>query len=271
MDSNWISNIIKSLSLALVVLLLGSGPPDYSKLRSIAVKANFLTTDNLRNVYLVNDKNQLLKYDPDGQLIYTYNSKKYGAIGFVDARNPFKLRISYPEFSTIVTLDNQLAETAVINFMELGIPRFGPICTSSDNRIWIFDEQELKLKKIDQNLNVILESDPFFSIFDAEDIHPNFMVERNNWLFINEPDIGILVFDIYGTYAKTIHIKGLSQFQVRNDQLIYFQDGVCHSYHLKTLQKTKVLLPPAQGLKAIRFEKDRLFLLSENHLDLYAY
>ncbi len=271
MDKNWNSNIIKSLSLWLLILLLGSGSPEYSKLGSIKVKAHFLTTDNLRNAYLVNNQNQLLKYSPEGQLLFTYNSKRYGTIGFVDARNPFKLRLSYPEFATIVTLDKLLAETHIMNLLELGIPRLGPICTSSDNQIWIYDEQELKLKKIDQFLNVILESDPLFTILSAEDIHPNFMVERNNWVYMNEPNIGILVFDIFGTYAKTLPIKGLSQFQVRQDQLIYFQDGVCHFYHLKTLQQGHIPLPDVEGLKSISVEKDRLFLLSENHLDLYAY
>ena len=90
-------------------------------------------------------------------------------------------------------------------------------------------------------------------------------------LFVNEPDIGILVFDIFGTYIKTLLIKGLSQFQVHQDQLIYFKDGICHSYHLKTLQEGQILLPDVQGIKAISIEKERLFLLRENHLDLYAY
>ena len=155
--------------------------------------------------------------------------------------------------------------------MELGIPRLGPMCTSADSRLWIYDEQELKLKKVDQSLNVILESDPLFTILNSDDIRPNFMIERNNWLYVNEPGIGILVFDFFGTYAKTLPIKGLTQFQIHQNQLIYYLDGGCYYYDLKTLQEGYIPLPEAKDVKAISLEKDRLFLLRENRLDLYAY
>ena len=59
-------------------------------------------------------------------------------------------------------------------------------------------------------------------------IKPNFLIEQNGFLYLNCPDLGIQVFDIFGTYVKTMGIKGLNQFQMSNEYLYYQNDIRVH-------------------------------------------
>ena len=82
------------------------------------------------------------------------------------------------------------------------------------------------------------------------------------------PEKGILVFDIYGTYNKTIPVTKLHHFQISNDLIIYFKDGKLNSYNMKTLEEGKISFPESQPLDA-RTEKEKLYLLKEKSLDIY--
>ncbi len=262
--------IIKRISFLSVFLLLAFTGPKYVKLISIPSQSRFITTDNLRNVYLIGKDNTLIMYDHSGWPLFTYEEKRYGQMTLVDARNPFKILVLCPDFSTIITLDNTLSPTTTINLLDLGITSITTVCRSVDDKVWIYDEQDLKIKKIDDHLQVMLESDELFKIISDKVIHPNFMMERNNWLYINDPENGILVFDIYASYYKTIPIKGLVSFQIIDDYLIYYKDGALMSYHTKTLEENIIQIPVVDDFMHIRIEKDRLYLLSKNQLDLYS-
>ena len=99
-------------------------------------------------------------------------------------------------------------------------------------------------------------------------VNPDFMIEQNNKLFLNDSTKGIYVFDVYGTYNKTISIKGLTHFQINNDELIYFKGGKMKSYNLKTLEEAEINLPTSDILDA-RTEKEKLYLLTQKSLDIY--
>ena len=69
----------------------------FSLVKTISIKTDFITTDNLGNCYAVRG-NILEKYDYKGTLLKTYSNKQYGKISFVDATNPLKLLVFYNGF-----------------------------------------------------------------------------------------------------------------------------------------------------------------------------
>lgn len=241
-------------------------------LSTVATRGTYLTTDYLQNAYLVtSSQNTLEKIDSLGNLLYTYNQNLYGKLKFADATNPLKIVLAYPEYGTVVMLDNTLSEIGVVSLRKIGILSFSVVCFSSrDNNIWVFDDQDYKLKKVDKNSNIILESSDMFSLI-GEAIHPVYMQEQDQFLYLTDPKIGIIIFDVYGTYYQTLPFKDIKKFQVRSNQIFYQEHGHLHSYHLKTLQQTDLPLPDSSEVKDIRIEQNRLYLLSENALNIYRY
>ncbi len=238
---------------------------------SIKVDATFLTTDYLQNSYYITADNSLAKIDSAGTLLFTYNQNQYGRLQFIDATNPLKILLSYPDYGTVIIVDNTLSEIGKISLRQNGILSYSAVCFSPvDNNIWIFDEQDFKLKKYDRNNNTVIESSDMFSLI-GKAIHPVCMQEDNQYLYLTDPMEGIVVFDIYGTYYQTLPFRGIRKFQVKNDQLFYQHENALRSYHLKTLEEKDIQLPDSTDIIDVRIEKNRLYLLTKSRLDIYKY
>lgn len=242
--------------------------PTFSLIKSIPVNASFFTTDNLGQFYFVVD-DELSKYSDEGIFINTYSDKILGNISFVDAANPLRLLLFYLDFVQIVFLDNALSILGGSILLEqMGFEQTILTCTSNDNGIWLYDTQDFQLIRLDQNLKTTHNSGPINQLLGIE-ILPNCLIEYNNFVYLNDPERGILVFDIYGTYYKTIPLKGLISFQIIGDNLFYFSNNTLNSHHLKTLEASTIGLPDT-GIVSVRIEKQKLFLLKENSLDIYS-
>ena len=203
-------------------------------------------------------------------MVASYSEKKYGQIKFIDCSNPLKLLVFYDDFSYVIILDNTLSFQGKYELEKLGIDRTNAICLATDNNLWVYDERTYKLKKINNTMNTAQESEDLSMVVDVN-LKPIFILERDNWLYMNDTAIGILVFDNYGTYYKTIPLKNVKHYQVLGNNLIYYNNSSLISYHLKTLEVNTIALPDTIGLKTVRIEKDRLYLLKKTRLDLYAF
>ena len=90
------------------------------------------------------------------------------------------------------------------------------------------------------------------------DLRPDFMMEYNSYLYLNCPDIGIYVFDMYGTFHRIISLKGLHSFQVNENIIYYHKNGRFYSYDTKAFEE-KWMEYNAPVLN-VRIAKDRLFV-----------
>lgn len=244
---------------------------DYKFISSFPCESRVFSTDRLSNAYVVKSKNKLVKIQPSGESTYNFELLKYGKIGQLDCSNTLNLLVFFPDYVSIVILDNTLSVQSELSLYNIGINQVSTMCLAYDNNIWVYDQVLLKLLKISQSMKIVAESEDFSSIFPYE-VHPNFMLEQDNQIFLNDPEIGILVFDFYGTYKKTIPIKGLESFQYIKKQILYFKEQRFYSYDLATLKSREIPLPAyPEDLKNVRMEKERLYLLRKEKLDIYSF
>ena len=249
---------VRKLSLLLLLILVCWKAQAQSVLPIGAVKDefSFFTTDNLGNIYTVR-KHELKKFKPDGSLWLRFSDISLGDISFVDATNPMKILVFYKDFSRIQFVDNMLAERSpVIQLQQLGFDQSVVSCTSYDNGFWLFDQLNFELVRFNQDLIQTQDVKNLNQILGYE-FTPNFLTEHNNWLYMNIPDKGILVFDIFGTYFKTIPLLGLTEFQVYNDLVYFLMNGKPNVYNMKTLQTFSLDLP--DSISKFRIEKEKIF------------
>src|SRR5436190_13567133 len=75
---------------------------DYKLLNSIPFQGvTFFTSDNLGQAYVVVE-NQLLQFDSNGKPVANYSEKNLGNLRFVDASNPMKILLFYPDFARVI-------------------------------------------------------------------------------------------------------------------------------------------------------------------------
>ena len=239
----------------------------YSLATEVAVKADYLTSDNLGNAYIIKG-NEIFKYLHNGKLFNRFSNLMLGNITSVDATNPLKLLLFYRDFSKIQILDNQLSENrGVIYLQDLGLEQSTLACTSFDNGFWVYDQISFSLIRFNQAFDKTQEARNINQNIGYEP-QPNFLHESGDWVYLNNPETGVLVFDIFGTYFKTIPLKGLKDFQIAGDNLLYFNDGKLQSYNLKTLQQAEVEIP-ADEIQMLRVEKEKLMILTKESLKVY--
>jgi hypothetical protein len=269
----WRSGILRLISITLLVLTAGAfTAQEFTLIKSLNnIPGQAVYSDKFGCAYVVTEKNTLTKFCPDSSKPRNYNVLRYGKISSVDVSNALKILVFYKDFATIAVLDNTLSEQSIINLRKLNILQVGAVCLALDNNIWIYDELEYRLKKLNSENNIIMKSEDFTIMF-PESSRPDFMLEVENQLFVNDPENGIRVFDNFGTYSKTIPLKGLHKFEVVKDQIIYFQDGKLQSFHLKTLENKTIPLPPSEtALRDVNIQEGILMCLTENQLNLWAY
>ncbi|HWB64421.1 MAG TPA: hypothetical protein VG603_12975 [Chitinophagales bacterium] len=260
---------LTAISVIAWALACMSFATSFTFLGSYPVKAGFVTVDNFSNFYTIGDT-KLFKYTPDGQFLYPYEEVKYGKIGMIDVTNPMKILVFYPDVMTVVTLDKFLSPLTTYNFLNLGYQSITAVASSIDGRLWFYDNTDLKLKKIDETGTIFQESQPLNLMVDAVP-NPNFMLEKDQLVYVNDPNIGIMVFDIYGAYIKTIPIKGLTKFQVFQQQVIYFEAGKLNAYSMVTLGLKSLTLPDSTDVVMAAILKDRLAILKSDKVDFYKY
>ena len=80
-----------------------------------------------------------------------------------------------------------------------------------------------------------------------------------------------MVFDVFGSFGKTVPIKGLKKFQVFQDQIIYYDSAMLNSYNLITLDLKSLSLPDTTDVIMASLQKDRLAVLKKDRVNFYKY
>ncbi len=265
--------IIKILSISVLFFLQGnSGQTGFTLLKNINNTGNFITVDDLGNLFLVNGE-RLIKFDVNGRLLYSYSNLYNGNISFVDVRDPFKIMLYYKDFAQIIFLDNFLSKSTDPVILEsLGLELATLACSSYNNGFWVYLPQSFELVRVGQDM-VISHKTGDISRTTNNEIDPNYLLEKDNMLYLNDPDIGILIFDKYGAYYKTIPMKNLEYFQVEGNNIISNSDINIRIYNLKSSEEALNQLPeddPVCVNLKYSFNPKRLFLLNENGINIYS-
>ena len=244
---------------------------DFYLVKSISTKADFFTTDNLGNFNLITG-DVVDKYDKDGKLIKTYSNKSLGKIHSLDAGNPMKIVLFYKETAQIIFLDNNLSliSSASSSLEKIGFGNASLVCGSYNDNVWIYDASKHEIKRFGfsehNDLNIVYSGD-INQMINIK-LNPNFIIENNNRIFLNNPETGILVFDIFGTYNKTIPIKNLNNFQPTEDKIYYVKNKYLKTYDIKTMAEDSILLPDTSAISA-RIEKNRMYLQTPEAIKIF--
>jgi hypothetical protein len=228
--------------------------------------------DNLNNIFTLNQDNQLKKLDRNGDSVAVFNDvRKYGELYSLDVSNPLKLMLYYRDFATILTLDRFLNVLNTIDLRQSNILQARAVAQSYDNDYWVFDEVESKLKKIDDNGVVLLETPDFRQLFNDSFV-PVKIIDEAGLLYLYDESKGWLVFDYYGAFKQAIQLPGWKDVQVNGKILSGRTDNIIHYYN-PALITTKDVVLDVNGepvIKCIRSSVN-IYLLHKTNLAFYSF
>lgn len=230
------------------------------------------TVDNLGNLYLVNNTGQIKKVSPSGDSIAVFNNvRQYGKIGLMDVSNPLKLLLYFRDFGTIVVLDRFLNTRNTIDLRTQQLFQVSAIGQSYDNNIWVFDELESKLKRIDEDGRVLDESNDFRLMLESAPA-PQFIVDQNRVVFLYDSAKGVYMFDYFMAFKNRIQLKGWTDFTVINGVMYGRDVNMLYRYEPGTLNLQQYPIPAAMhDAQKIKITPGYLYVLRNNRLDIFSY
>ncbi len=231
---------------------------------------SYFNIDNLDNIYLVSNNNQLKKLNGKGDSVGIFNDvRKYGKLFSIDVTNPLKLLLYYQNFATIAVLDRFLNIRNIINLRKQNIFNVKAIANSYDNNIWVFDEGDAKLKKIDDNGEVLTATVDFRQLFDSLP-SPNQLFDQNGFVYLYDPAKGFFIFDIYGALKNKIPFRNWKNVELIGKDLYGFTDTVLYRYQPGTLDLKEYALPEIfKNALQIKAANGKIFLLNKDGLLQY--
>jgi hypothetical protein len=228
------------------------------------------STDVLGNLFLLDKEGRLKKVNPRGDSVAVFNDvRRFGKVHSIDASNPLKVLLFYRDFGTIVTLDRLLQVRNIIDLRKLNFLQVKVIGQSFDNGIWVYDEQEARLKRIQDN-GSISEQTGDFRLQLEEAPSPAYISDQERLVYLYDTLRGLLVFDYYGTLKNKLPFTGWDDFQVIENNIIGRKGVTLERYQLNTLQLKELALPAIlTGVTKMRIVGNRLYCLRQGNLYIY--
>ena len=240
-------------------------------LKKIEYPISSFTVDNLGELYIINTDNQLKKYDEKGDSIGVFNQvTTYGNLSYVEAQNPWKSILFYKNYSTIVLLDKYLNVISDINLRNQDIFQVNAVTTSYDNNIWLYDEQDNKLKKIDDSGNEIFETIDFRLLFDSVP-SPQKIIDNDGFVYLYDPEKGLYIFDYYGSFKSKLPFLHWTDITIIDKQVYGFDKEFLYRYESPFPDVKKFnLSSELQDNNSIKVNNHRIYVLKNQQLKIYS-
>ena len=259
------------LSLALTSIY-GQSDSSFKLIKRVSGDIAAFTIDNLDNLYLLSSTNQIKKLNANGDSVGIYNAvRKFGQATLIDVSNPLKVLVYYRDFATIVMLDRFLNQINSIDLRKQNILQVRAIGQSYDNKIWVYDELESKLKKIDDDGSVLQETPDFRQLFETAP-SPQKIFDQDKYVYLYDSAQAVFVFDYYGALKNKIPIPGWKNFKVTGKYIFGSQNNRLLRYDIRTLRLDEWNMPgELYKSKAFNFSSFRLYALRDNSIEIYLF
>lgn len=228
--------------------------------------------DNLGNVYLVSSTGQIKKLNNRGDSVGVFSGiRNWGKLQSIDVTNPLRPLLFYKDFSTVVILDRLLTNRSSIDLRRHNILQPAAIGLSYDNNIWVFDQYDNKLKKIDEAGKTLLETADFRQLFN-QTLAPQKIINDNGLVYLADSAQGIFVFDNYGSFKRKIQLKNWSTVDVWDGKVIRLGNNGVIVYNPVTFAEQAQTFPASFAPYLHAFtNRNQLITISPDTLRIYRF
>jgi len=257
------------LCLLVAVSLTAQSPDTLTLLQTLPVSANFATTDNLGNVYVLGTDNALQKFNAAGTRLTRYSNNRLGPATSLDATNPLKLMLWYADFRTVVFLDRSLTELGSLQLDAVGFSLVRSVAMSFDGNLWAYDEALFKLKKITPEGALLFET-PALNQMVPIPPTADVLREIGNQVYLADPRQGIFVFDQYALWIETWNYPNTRDFYTVEGRQYYVTDQGVLIRTTRPFGEIRLPLPTGTDSKShFRLAEQRLLIWDEHQVQVF--
>jgi len=242
---------------------------NYTLIASFESADTNFTTDPLSRIYTYSSGN-MIRYSPAGKKEQVFSVYNRGALGYIDTTDPLKILLFYPDHGDVSILDAGFSENVSFTLPGLGLPMVQLICVSPREGYWVYDPAQRKLLKFNEQLVNVAES-TLLDRVEPLKADPNILMDSGNWVLLHVPGYGIMIFDQYGTYFKTIRLADIVSFQVISGRILAFDGNVLRRIGINDGISEIMVMPKDVDVEGVRVVEGRLIIRSQNQISVYSY
>lgn len=226
--------------------------------------------DELGNLFGITTNGQLKKYNTSLDSLGVFNElRRYGNIHSISSGNPLRTTLYFKGYKTILVLDRLMQVINKIDLRKNQLLQVAVIAQSYDNRVWVFDEQENKIKKLELDGSILFESSDLRLVF-SEAIQPSDIFECNGMLYLYDFKRGLYGFDFYGAFKSKVALLGWKDIQVVGNSIVGLKDGKLMAYWFNPPALKEFILPEGfSKYKQLYFGADKAFGLTDTGIEAF--
>ena len=243
--------------------------PNFQLIAKIDTLAKFASVDNFGNLFVVTPKNEVLKFNAKGHFLWNYTNNSFGNITQIDVTDPLRVILFYAAFQQIVVLNNNLSEISSYSFNQNPNLQITMVASANNNGFWVYDQINRELKKLTNAFTDDLSSGNIYQR-NGFDIQADDMISDEQHVYIHDALEGIRIFDLYGNFIKSALIKTSGGFDVNGDFIYFFNNQKLMSFALQTFEQQEIKLPGKGPYTHVSLRFNRLVVLNEKGLTLWA-
>lgn len=236
----------------------------FQKTDSIKTKIDAFSVDNFGRIsFIQNDVIVCVSSTLD--TLFKTSLKSFRP-NYIESSKSFRTLLFDRERSIIHFLDNTMTDIhGEIDLINLDIQLPWLVCESfGGNTIWVLDAGAMRLMRINENLQRVQLTENLNLYFEDNNL-PTAMMEAHDKLFMLVPEKGILIFDLFGTYIKTIASK-TDAFDVYNNFLMVVEDSTLRAIPLMIELGDEQIFNLNFEVKQFEFKQDKIYCLTDEGL-----
>jgi hypothetical protein len=228
-------------------------------------EVTYAAIDRAGDFYIVLKSGEIHKYDKNGVSLGFYSHE--GEPTLFDPSNAIRLLVYYKK-------DQQFSWLSP----DLSVNPFQPvdaslaidpslICPSGDQNLWILDNADLSLKKVNLRDSRLLSE---FSVTDQfKENRFTLMREYQNFLFLLDPKTGIMVYNSLGRLMRKVQTIGLANFNFLGEELYYTENAKIKFLDLFTAEARELPLP--EPARFVLLTDERMILTTSNRVEIFEF
>lgn len=230
---------------------------------------DLLSFDNRDQLYLSTAQGDLYLFDENGIRINYFSTPQQGRLQQLEAAwtvTVFTFSEDRQEFRILDRFLNPISEGR-FSFPEINLAKAATL--GNGNVIWIWDESDFSLKRMDYQRKVLLDQQPLNLVLDTENLAVLEIKEIKNRLFVLTENSGVFVFDNQANLLEKIPLPMFNRICFYQDMLLWVEDQSIQYYHIPSRETGALMILEAEGVRQVQFGQKRMALIYDNRIELF--
>ena len=128
-----------------------------------------------------------------------------------------------------------------------------------------------KLKKIDEEGNLLLETPDFRQLFDTAPA-PQKIFDQDQYVYLYDSAQAVFIFDYYGSLKNKILVTNWQNFKVAGKYIFGSKDGKLFRYGIQNFRMDEWKMPETfVSARTFNFTSSRLYVLKKGLIEIYSF